>query len=210
MAEQDADLVVGFDFAFSLCDWFLAAHGIGDAPELWRDRDRLERWLRECEPPFWGRPGKRRPIGLEQQRITERSAGSPIPKSVFQIGGAGAVGTGSLRGMPVLADLRRAGFSIWPFDRPKLPLVVEMWPRLLTSPPIVKSRPQARAAYADVPVEWRDRTDASEDAFDAAVSAVGMQRRLPELLRLPVVRDPVIRREGWIWGVPLPADEGHR
>ena len=41
------------------------------------------------------------------------------PKSVFQIGGAGSVGTASLRGMPVLQRLREAGFAVWPFDRPE-------------------------------------------------------------------------------------------
>jgi hypothetical protein len=205
MAGDDPDLVVGLDFAFSLCEWFLTQEGITSAPELWGDQDRLEGWLRDCRPPFWGRPGRRRPPGVEQQRLTERRAGSPVPKPVFQIGGAGAVGTGSLRGMPVLAQLQRAGFHIWPFDDPGLPLVVEMWPRLMTDPPIVKSRQSARAAHVGVPERWRPFTDASEDAFDAAVSAIGMQQRLPELLGLPVVDDPIIRREGWIWGVPLPA-----
>ena len=36
------------------------------------------------------------------------------PKSTFQIGGAGAVGTGSLRGMPHLLTLREAGCAVWP------------------------------------------------------------------------------------------------
>jgi catechol 2,3-dioxygenase-like lactoylglutathione lyase family enzyme len=61
----------------------------------------------------------------------------------FQIGGAGAVGTGSLRGMQHLADLAHAGFSIWPFDRPGWPLAVEIYPRLFT-PGVVKSRHRAR------------------------------------------------------------------
>ena len=70
------------------------------------------------------------------------------PKSVFQIGGSGSVGTASLRGMPMLLTLRKAGFRIWPFDSPAAgqPLVVEMYTRLNTGP-VHKSNPAARAAY---------------------------------------------------------------
>ena len=60
------------------------------------------------------------------------------PKSPFQIGGSGSVGTGSLRAMPFLLRLREAGFRVWPFEdaaldakRPQ-PLLVEMYTRLLT------------------------------------------------------------------------------
>jgi hypothetical protein len=39
----------------------------------------------------------------------------------------------------------------------------------------------------------------SEDAFDAEVSALQMDRCLDRLLNLPVETDPVLRREGVIW-----------
>src|ERR1035438_6219537 len=42
------------------------------------------------------------------------------PKSPFQIGGAGAVGTGTLRGIPELERLHEAGFRVWPFEEPAL------------------------------------------------------------------------------------------
>ena len=38
------------------------------------------------------------------------------PKSIFQLAGPGAVGPGSLRGMPLLTTLRDRGFAVWPFD----------------------------------------------------------------------------------------------
>ena len=57
MAGVDADLVVGLDFCFSMPDWFLSAHSVSAAPELWADVYRCEQWLRDCQPPFWGRPG---------------------------------------------------------------------------------------------------------------------------------------------------------
>jgi len=77
-----------------------------------------EDWLAECAPPFWGRPGRPRPVLAEHLRRAEKaiSVAGISPKSVFQVGGAGAVGTGSVRGMPYLPQLRQAGFSIWPFD----------------------------------------------------------------------------------------------
>ena len=61
LAEHDDELLVGLDFGFSLPAWFLHEHGIQDVEELWQDTARLERWLTACEPPFWGRPGRRCP-----------------------------------------------------------------------------------------------------------------------------------------------------
>src|SRR5690606_29646039 len=112
-------LVVGLDFAFSFPAWFVEGQGFSEASELWAAMHGglAERWLQSCEPPFWGRPGKPKCGEHPHFRRTEqdyRSRGHQA-KSVFQIGGAGAVGTGSLRGMPVLHRLRRAGFTVWPF-----------------------------------------------------------------------------------------------
>ena len=61
-ARARPELVVGFDFAFSLPAWFLRERGLASAFELWGLVAREgERWLAECSPPFWGRPGRRRP-----------------------------------------------------------------------------------------------------------------------------------------------------
>jgi hypothetical protein len=152
-AERDDALTVGFDFSFSLPAWFLDARGFVDAPALWEAAATCgEDWIRECAPPFWGRPGRPRPDLPEQWRVTERAVaavGGIRPKSTFQIGGAGSVGTGSIRGFPVLAQLQRAGFAIWPMDAPaRPPLAVEVYPRLMTGP-VVKSDPPARRAYLD-------------------------------------------------------------
>ena len=206
LAAQRSDIVVGLDFGFSLPAWFLRQHGFTRATDLWAAEEQLEDWLRRCPPPFWGRPGTRRPAGVELLRAAERAL-RPQPKSVFQIGGAGAVGTGSLRGMPVLARLRAAGFAIWPFDPPRLPVVVEMWPRLLTVPAVVKSREAARRNHPMVPEPWRVAATRSEDAFDAAVAAVGMHLRSAELAALPawmLAAAPDLVLEGWVFGAPLP------
>jgi hypothetical protein len=166
-------------------------------------RNDAEALLKACEPPFWGRPGTRAQALGPGLRETE--AGAPAtPKSVFQIGGAGAVGTGSLRGMPHLADLADAGFAIWPFDDPRAPMAVEIYPRALTGP-VLKSRHRARREYLarrfpDQDAVMRERAAGSEDAFDAAVSALVMARHREELAALPPVPPGSrLRLEGAIW-----------
>ncbi len=199
LARSDPHLIVGLDFAFSLPFWFLDQAGLESGRDV--SAATAECWLTECPPPFWGRRGRRR--GSEPPfRLTEQ--GLPFPaKSVFQLMGAGAVGTGSLRGFQLLRRLRSEGFAIWPYDEPGLPLVVEIFPRLLTEI-VTKSNRDERRRYLEER-GWPLEGDVSEDAFDAEVSALVMDRHAAELAALPVETDPVIRREGWIWR-PLTAD----
>jgi hypothetical protein len=193
LALADPRLVVGLDFAFSFPLWFLECTGLENGTLV--PEDLAERWLRECPSPFWGRPGRKR--GPEPQyRLTELAL-LPRPKPVFQIGGAGAVGTGSLRGFRLLRRLRAEGFAIWPFDPPRLPMAVEIFPRLLTGP-VVKSQPEARTAYL-ASRGWPPAAAATEDAFDAAVSALRMDRHRRQLATLGREPDPRLRREGRIW-----------
>jgi hypothetical protein len=203
--ERDPDTVIGLDFGFSYPAWFVGSLGVACGRDVWRRMaEGAERIIAACEAPFWGRPGVPR-TECEQWRRCERELRDAglAPKSMFQIGGAGSVGTGSLRGMALLAALHDGGCAVWPFDAPRLPLVVEIYPRLLTGA-VVKSRPEARAAaltpYAGAmsPAHAADAR-ASEDAFDAAISAVEMSRRIDELRALPRVDDPVTRIEGAIW-----------
>jgi hypothetical protein len=207
LAEADPDLVVGLDFGFSFPAWFLDREGIGSAPDLWADARRLEGWLAACPFPFWGRPGRPRPpLAAEQHWRRTEVAARPRPRSMFQIGGSGAVGTASLRGMPVLHRLRQAGFTIWPFDPPGRPLVMEVWPRLAIGS-VVKSRRQSRRAWLQdqrhgpvVAAELLATAEDSEDAFDATAAVLALARhfhRDPS----PAADDTVVR-EGWIWGVP--------
>jgi hypothetical protein len=207
--EVGCRLVVGLDFAFGLPAWFAQSRGCTTGPDVWAIACTSgEEWLRDCNPPFWGRPGRRRPYidatdGMRATDTAARRIGSSAPKSVFQIGGAGAVGTGSIRGMPMLADLRAAGFAIWPFDTPIWPVVVEIYPRHFTGP-VVKSAPKARAAYLadqwpNMPARFHTAACKSEDAFDAAVTARGMWASRDALASLPVVDDAVARLEGMIW-----------
>lgn len=205
-AKRDPRMAVGLDFAFSMPAWFVERCGAATAHDLWRVvEEHGERWLAECPQPFWGRKGTRKPAGIELFRRNEGELPAVAgirPKSVFQVAGAGAVGTGSLRGMPVLRRLHHAGFRIWPFDPPGWPRVVEIYPRLFTGP-VRKSDPNARREhlrrYDGLVPEQRAAAEHSEDAFDAAVSALEMSRQAGELAALPDASDEVERVEGAIW-----------
>jgi hypothetical protein len=159
--------------------------------------ERGEELLRE--PPFWGRNGPRPALAGDALRQTERQVGTA--KSVFQVGGAGAVGTGSIRGMPWLLAL---GFTVWPFDEPGWPRVVEIYPRALVRGRVNKSRWSARHAYLlerfpEQPEPLLERAAGSEDAFDAAVSALVMAEHEDALAELRRPEDPVVVLEGAIW-----------
>ena len=208
----DPDVVVGLDFAFSFPNWFVEQQGASSIEELWDlVGKRGEEWLRDCPHPFWGRPGKPKPDLTRHFRLTEQCAPKQkgvSPKSVFQIGGAGAVGTGSIRGMPHLAKLREAElpegrFSIWPFHEVQAPLVIEIYPRLLTGP-VNKSDHAARVSYLargfpEIGATLAREAASSEDAFDTAVSAVAMHRHLDQIVSLTKARDSTERIEGTIW-----------
>jgi hypothetical protein len=198
---RDGDAIVGLDFAFSFPRWYCEREGWRTGPEVWRAiAERGDDILARCEPPFWGHAAtKAQTLGPPLRATDEGGA-----KSVFQIGGAGAVGTGSLRGMGQLMSLREAGFSIWPFDEPRLPLVLEIYPRRLTGP-VNKSRHRCRRAYlenrfaAQNPV-LLERAAGSEDAFDAAVSALVMAEHLTGPDSLPAYpRGAPELIEGAVW-----------
>lgn len=207
----EGPLVVGLDFAFGFPAWFARSLGARTIEDVWRAaEDDGESWLSGCSDPFWGRPGTKRPPNdpeRPQLRRTERE--SPFrPKSVFQVGGAGAVGTGSIRGMPLLRMLSAAGLSIWPFADAGEAMVVEIFPRLLTKE-VVKSDREARAAYlardGRVPDALLETAASAEDPFDAAISALEMARHVEEIHALRA--QPEYALEGAIWrpGWSVPA-----
>lgn len=208
-AHRDPDLVIGLDFAFSLPAWYVRdGLGLNDARELWSYMDeKADAVLESCPRPFWGRPGTVKPDLSEEQvyRRTEldvlRQTGVR-PKSVFQLAGGGQVATGSLRGMRGLARLDRAGLAVWPFGMVRRPVVVEIYPRLLVRERIVKKSPTERATYLSKLSGLgglEEEAAESEDAFDAAVSALEMSARVEELGALPPEPEPDYRLEGRIW-----------
>jgi hypothetical protein len=234
LATKDPALVVGFDFCFSFPAWFLRELGAATAPDFWGVvSNRGEQWLSRASEDrrFWGKPHKR-PAEFSGEQLHRMLRATDIdcklaahipeeeralrvkgitPKSVFQIGGSGSVGTASLRGMPLLSRLRQAGFGVWPFDAPRAgkPMAVEMYSRLNTGP-VHKSNPAARAAYLrrkrqDDPAyaalgrSALEKARAGEDAFDALVSCVVMTEHRAGFYTLPQPRDPNYMMEGWTW-----------
>jgi hypothetical protein len=178
-------VVAGFDFSFAFPAWFAREHGCTTVTDVWRLAARDgERWLR-AQAPFW----RDRCAVPEEQRFRAcelrlRAAGYPA-KSIFQLVGSGQVGPGSVRGMPLLAVLRIAGFAVWPFDAPGDRTVMEIYPSLLRK--LVKhdgvrfSSPHER---------------------DATLSAAVMSGHRESFAALTAATDPVTLIEGDVWTPP--------
>jgi hypothetical protein len=206
-AGADAPTFVGLDFSFSVPAWFARSHGCRSVGEVWElVSQHGEQWLAECAPPFWGRRATRcELVAQDRYRVCEQRlrARGRQPKSVFQIAGAGAVGTGSLRGMPWLAWLRARGVAVWPFDDVGACTVLEVYPSLYAK--VATNDAAARAEHlASLPPDVlgaRERTSAiaSDDAFDAVVSALAMWEQRNDLLSLRAATDPTAAIEGQIW-----------
>ena len=219
LAAETPAIVVSMDCCFSYPAWFLREHGCGTVFEFWRHvaAGHGERWLgttcaeAERDVRFWGKPHKRpavfsgdgyatmmRRTDMENKVEQGLEGGDPeraakmfgiTPKSPFQIGGSGSVGTGSLRAMEWLLKLWEGGFRVWPFEDASAgqSLLVEMYTRLLTGA-VKKSNAEARKAY----LAAKKKTDAglyaglsrgviekalgSEDGFDALVCCLEMVR----------------------------------
>ncbi len=246
MSRETPRMVVSLDCCFSFPAWFLAEHACETVFEFWRKvaEGQGERWLaRECEEVardvrFWGAPHKRpeelcgenfhRGLRLTDMdnKVTPKMVGEDperaakvrgiTPKSPFQIGGSGSVGTGSLRAMPFLLRMWEAGFRVWPYESAQLkdarprPLLVEMYTRLMTGA-VAKSNESARRRYLAAKKRKSDalyaglgrgvlmKAQGSEDAFDALVSCLEMVRWKGEFAGLKATEDEVLRLEGITW-----------
>jgi hypothetical protein len=209
---KNPNMVVGFDFAFSLPAWFVEGQGATDGPGFWSVvAEKGEEWLRDCPRPFYGKFGKPMPGNVELFRRTERDikeAGGPSPSSVFLLAGSKQVGTGSIRGMPQLARLREAGWHVWPFDPPKFPLVIEIFPRLFMGK-VTKKNPDAcigflGSRFPDLDLSTATLAAANDDAFDATVSALLMAEHADDFQELSWPFDAIDALEGRIWSIALP------
>ncbi len=188
-----------------------------------------ERWLtRECDDVrFWGKPRKKPPefcgedgttrmlrladceckvASLIEDTAQAEKVKGIAPKSPFQIGGAGAVGTGTLRGIPFLPRLQEgrirhlavrcaaaadAGRDLSAaVDRAGEEERAEERVRYL----------RERALRAVLTRAALAQAEESEDAFDAAVSAVRMGERRAEFTKLPRLTEEVRQLEGKVWG----------
>ncbi len=245
LARETPRMVVGLDCCFSYPAWFLREQRCATVFDLWQlvAGGAGERWLCDAgegrDVRFWGKPHKRPEIfsgegrarmmrstdwenKIEQALEGGDAARAALmagitPKSPFQIGGSGSVGTGSLRAMEWLERLHAGGFRVWPFEAAALgeqaqPLLVEMYTRLLTGP-VKKSNPDARKEYLkrrragpslDPLYAGLSRAAlagalGSEDGFDALVCCVEMVRHRAEFAVLRATEDPGLRLEGITW-----------
>jgi hypothetical protein len=155
--------------------------------------------------PFWGCPPraasasltttKPPPGALAEWRTVEsalRERGHR-PFSSWQLLGAGAVGSQSLLGIPMvmrLRDLLQGRLAVWPFEPIDSAIVVaEVWPSLL---PLDPTRASVRDAAQVLGVaDWLGGLD-----------LVGALHDLFCLDNLaPEVHDVVVGEEGWVLGV---------
>jgi hypothetical protein len=184
-------VVVGIDMSFGVPAWFANETGCSDIADVWEAATRDgEMWL-EPAAPFWR---ERRTLPYERRfracEVRLHDAGFAA-KSIFQLVGNGQVGAGSVRGMPYLARLRDAGFSIWPFDPPSDRVVLEIYPTVLRS------------------LMPHDELDFDTDhERDAVLSAAAMWFHRESFATLTTASDPLTRLEGDVWtpaGVLVPA-----
>ena len=107
--------------------------------ELWRwaaaGLARDAGFVRALGPPFWG-PGIRprpRAGGPPLRRTEERAPapGRPAELVLSSSRDPAASARSHCTGMPELMSLCDVGVSVWPFDPPRFPLVVEVFPRAL-------------------------------------------------------------------------------
>lgn len=203
--ERQPNTIAGLDFAFSMPAWFVREHDCKKVDHFWGVVEQKgEHWLECCRHPFWGKKGTRRPGHCELFRKTEKAVRDPAekanPTSTFQLVGASQVGRGSIRGMPFLKRLRCAGIAVWPFDKrkPGWPTVVEIYPRLFMGD-LKKSSQVQRSRFLecrhpDMEPKHRNCAENSDDAFDAAVSALALATERPTSQLLPNAK-----LEGQIW-----------
>ena len=189
-----AEAVVGRPDPLALWDWFAA--NLKDGPEG-NDRFALAGRLNALFPgigPFWfdgtgagveGLPHKgrdRRDHALPERREAETRAAGAF--TLWQMGGAGAVGGQAMTGMASLSRLRArfpGDIAVWPFEPLDRPVAfVEVWPSLL-----------GRALTPEAG-EIKDRAQVRQLAL--AVS------RLPGEV-LAEMLDVQAPEEGWILGI---------
>lgn len=205
-------VMVGFDFPFGYPRGFArAVAGTDDPLALWNWlADRIEDAPKANNRfdvagainlalggngPFWGNGLKREIDGLprtkagyenpfaQRRQAEERAKGA---FSVWQLSGAGSVGSQALMGLPVLARLRQrfgGDLAVWPFQPLDAGIaLVEVWPSLIA--PEIAARMQ--------PEEIKDA--AQVRVLAQALSALSADQ-------LATMLADGDREEGWIFGL---------
>lgn len=183
--------LIGSDDPFAIWDWF--EHRVKDAPES-NNRFDLAGQINALFPgvgPFWGNALQRDIPDLPrkglarhgdhppEKRAAEENANGTFP--VWQLSGAGAVGSQVIMGLPVLARLRkRFDVAVWPFEPLSRAIAfVEVWPSLIAKT-IAASQPK----------------DKIKDAHQVFVFAQTLSQMpapmMQKLLNVPVTKEGAI------------------
>jgi hypothetical protein len=221
---QDKRALIGLDFAFGFPPVALA----GDILLDWEYVEGI------CAPypNFYGGAFFRPPVrahshlvnspwlpkhsySADQLRMTDLVAKKTIgarPQSVFNAVGPAQVGPSSISGMRALRSLRQNcgdRLSIWPFGEVRRigPVIVEIFPRYF---PLSRGKSARLAGYDELNMALAAfdsdgvvQGPESEDEGDALLSAAALRALSTQqsLFQLP---DPLVRSQGWIFGVPVP------
>lgn len=190
-----AQAVAGTDDPLALWDWFAAR--IEDAPNA-NNRFDVAGAINLAlggNGPFWGNGLKRDVDGLPrtkagyQNPFAERRKAESLAKGAFavwQLSGAGAVGSQALMGLPVLARLRQRfdnDLAVWPFQPLDAGIaLVEVWPSLITPEIATRTMP-----------------DEIKDAAQVRVLAQGLSALSPAQMGAMLADGDA--QEGWILGL---------
>lgn len=188
--------LIGTDDPFAIWDWF--ADNVTDTPKA-NNRFDLAGEINARFPgtgPFWGnglqrdiphlpRKGRAREgHGMTEKRAAENRAKGAF--AVWQLSGAGAVGSQVIMGLPMLARLRRTfgqRLAVWPFEPLTPPIaIVEIWPSLIS-----------------VAVSTTQPTGQIKDAHQVQLLAETVSRLPKDDLAL--LLDVPATNEGWILGL---------
>lgn len=145
--------------------------------------------------PFWGNALRRDIAGLPRTKADyvspfaahrKAEAQAPGAFSVWQLAGAGSVGSQALMGLPVLARLRRSfgsDVTVWPFEARDAGITLaEVWPSLMSTQIAAQRQQDEIKDAAQVRVLAQAILDAPADA----------------LVQMLAEGDP---EEGWIFGL---------
>jgi hypothetical protein len=170
-------------------------------------------------PLYWHR-GRQPADWMPRQRRAELACAAATgthPECVFKLIGAKQVGKASLTGIRVLRHVRaanRAHVAVWPFEPAHgksgaKSVLVEIYPTLFRKQAaggVAKLRTAGalNAALRKLGARGVPAGELSDHDTDALISAAGLRRLIDRAdATLSPPADPHVRREGWIFGVPL-------
>jgi CopG antitoxin of type II toxin-antitoxin system len=223
-------LLIGCDFAFGLPfeehGYFAgAAPGVADIFGLWDAVDDASVGAGDfgCAPvladprfaPLYWQRGRQPAAWTLRRRRAELACAAATgthPECVFKLIGAKQVGKASLTGIRVLRHVRlanRSRLAVWPFEPVGTKSVlVEIYPTLFrkqAAGSVVKlrTRDALNAALRKLGARGVAQHGLSDHDTDALISAAGLRRATAERSDWLAPADPHVRREGWIFGVPM-------